>query len=122
MSVRNFLRRTIYNRSYVLDLMVGLLLITTIYFLVGQRNQTENLNRIAEQNHELNVQANDILQQIKGCTDPTGSCYQQGSRRTNDAVGNISQIIVLANACTDESGVQTAAEVEKCVRSMLKGK
>jgi hypothetical protein len=120
--VRQFLIDAMRSRSYVLDLMVALLLITTIYFLVGQRNQTENLNRIAEQNHQLNVQNSDILQRIKSCTDPTGSCYVQNTKRSDDAVGNINSIVVLANVCTDKPGEQTVAETQQCVRDLLKSK
>lgn len=118
--MRDFLRRTIYNRSYVLDVLVSLLLITTIYFLIGQRSLTENLNRIAVQNHELNQQNSDILQRIKSCTDPQGVCYQQNMQRTDDAVGDINKISVYAVACADKPGAQTAAEVKQCVVDLLK--
>jgi predicted PurR-regulated permease PerM len=118
--VRDFLRRTIYNRSYVLDVLVAVLLVTTIFFLIGQRNLTEQLTNIARLNHSLNLQNNDILSRIKSCTDPSGACYVQNTQRTGEAVDSINQIVVLANACTDKPGEQTVAEVEKCVRQALK--
>ena len=74
MTVREFLRKTIYNRSWVLDLVLILVLAVTIMFLVGQRNQTEQLKQIADYNKMLNTQNKTILDQIRSCTDPAGAC------------------------------------------------
>lgn len=111
---------SIRNRSYVLDLMVALLLITTIYFLVGQRNLSQELATVADQNHSLNVQNLELLQRVKSCTDPEGSCYQSNNARTGEAVGQINKVTIAAALCAKKTANPTEADMNKCVADMLK--
>jgi hypothetical protein len=122
-AMREYLRKTIYNRSWVLDLAVVITLFVTIFFLVGQQNQTDKIENIAKQNRSLNQETHDLAERVRDCTDPIGTCYKQGTQRTNDAVGKIGEISAIAAACADKAGEQTLAQIELCVRSvLLKGK
>jgi hypothetical protein len=121
--VRDFLRRTIYNRSWVLDLILLFVLATTIFFLVGQRNQTYQLARIADYNKTINLQNKQVLDQIMSCTDPRGPCYQNNQRVSHDAINNINRIALLAAYCASKTPpYATVAEVRKCVETGIAGK
>jgi tRNA G18 (ribose-2'-O)-methylase SpoU len=101
--VRELLAKTIYNRSWVLDLVLIMVLAVTIMFLVGQRNQTEQLNRVAQYNKELNTQNKEILDRIVDCTDPKGVCFQQGQDRTKDTINVLNRITLLAAYCSSKT-------------------
>jgi hypothetical protein len=121
--VRALLQRTIYNRSWVLDIMVATLLIVTIMFLVGQRNQNDQLVVIAQTNRTLNQQNKDILQQIHDCTDPNGRCYKLGGDRSDHAIANINRVTLLAAYCASKTPpFATIEQVRKCIENGVAGK
>lgn len=121
--MRAFLIASIRNRSYILDLLVALLLITTIYFLVGQKNQTEQLKTIANYNKTLSTQNRQILDRIMSCTNPDGACYQASQKSTGDAVANINTVSVTAAYCAKTTpNTATLQEFKKCIESQLKSK
>lgn len=60
------------------------------------------------------------------CTTPGGQCYQEGQKRTAEAIrqlveaneaGEVTtrEIVILAADCADNPGVDTADEIEACV-------
>jgi tRNA G18 (ribose-2'-O)-methylase SpoU len=114
------LRKTIYNRSYVLDFLVASLLVTTIFFLVGQRNNTEQLKQIADYNKNLGIQNQELLQRVKSCTDPDGVCYKSNNTRTAEAVGGINKITIFAVLCGNKIKNPTLDEMYKCIVAMQK--
>lgn len=59
------------------------------------------------------------LDRLIDCTTPGMSCYQEGQRRTAEAVGNINLVIQLSAACADRQGVDTYEQIVKCVSEGL---
>jgi hypothetical protein len=114
-ALREYLRRTIYNRSWVLDIMVAMLLIVTIFFLIGQRNLSNEIVELAKQNHQLNEQVHD-------CTDPTGACYQASRRSNAETIAQINKVTLFAAYCANKlSKTGTLADVRKCVETAVTG-
>jgi type II secretory pathway pseudopilin PulG len=119
--VRDFLSRTIHNRSYVLDLLVAFLLVTTIYFLVGQKNQTEQLARVADYNKLINTQNKQILDRIISCTDTNGECNVENQQKTSIVIANINKVSLLASYCAKTTPANaTLSTFQKCVEDQLK--
>lgn len=67
---------------------------------------------------------------ILDCTQPTGECYKEGQRRTGEVIRQLiesnqdtamitRQIVVLAAACADDPGNNSADEIERCVDRQL---
>jgi hypothetical protein len=120
--MRAFLARTIYNRSWVLDLILIMVLGVTIMFLIGQRNETDQLNKVAEYNKALNTQNKEILDRIVDCTDPAGKCFQEGQDRTKVTIDGLNRITLLAAYCSSKTPpYATVAEVRKCIESGING-
>jgi hypothetical protein len=65
--VTKLARNTIYSKRWVVDLLLLILLTTLLMVLVDQRRTYENVVRLGKSN-------NQILEQIKSCTDPKGEC------------------------------------------------
>jgi hypothetical protein len=120
--MRALLARTIYDRSWILDLIMIMVLAVTITFLVGQRNETDQLNRVAQYNKVLNIQNKQILDRIVDCTDPSGKCFQEGQSRTKDTINQLNRITLLAAYCSNKTPpYATVAEVRKCIVTGLTG-
>jgi tRNA G18 (ribose-2'-O)-methylase SpoU len=123
MIVREFLRKTIYNRSWVLDLILVATLAVTIMFLVGQRNQTEQLKDLANANKTLNTQNKQILDQIISCTDPKGVCSVLNQKRSSGVVENINKVTLFAAYCASKTPPYASVDdVRKCVEDAITGK
>lgn len=69
-----------------------------------------------------NVQS--TTDQLLDCTDPSGQCYQDGSRRQGEAVKNITneqkRIVTIAAYCAKQPGNNTLEQIEDCVNKELK--
>lgn len=65
--------------------LVTICLVVVIILLVQSRER-------GRENHEL-------LTTIRSCTEPTGTCYQSGQKRTASAVADINRVVILAAAC-----------------------
>jgi hypothetical protein len=121
--MREFLIRSLRSRSYVLDLLVALLLITTIFFLVGQQNQTAELTRLADYNKQLGIQNQELLQRVKSCTDPNGQCYLQNAKNTKVTVDGLNRVTFFSTYCASKTPPNsTMADVRKCVETAIAGK
>lgn len=122
MNVRDLLKRTIYNRSYVLDVLVSLLLVTTIYFLVAEHNLNAHIQGIAKQNNELNLQNKAILERVNSCTDPEGSCYKVNQQRSAKTIGDLNKVSLIAAYCASKTPPYVRlSDVRHCVEVAIKG-
>lgn len=82
----------------------------------------------------FNVSSNALAQQIKSgqkdtqrtaaiildCTQPSGTCFQNGERRTGQAVSLIKLAQVAAVACADRPGQQSLDEINACVERTMR--
>jgi hypothetical protein len=64
---------------------------------------------------------------ILDCTEPEGQCFKDSQERTEDAVGSINRVIVLAAACSvgvdpDWSVQRRQMEIQSCVIQRLSRK
>lgn len=61
--------------------------------------------------------------QVLDCTQPSGECYKQGTKRTATVVAGINagtkEVVVIAAGCARVPGNDTTAEVERCVNQEL---
>lgn len=66
---------------------------------------------------------------LTDCTVPGGKCYQEGQKRTAEAIrqlveaneaGEVTtrEIVILAADCADNPGVDTSKEIEQCVNDL----
>ena len=115
--------RSLRNRSYILDLMIGVLLVTTIFFLVGQRNLSEQIQNVTEHNRSLNLQSKQLGERIASCTDPNGACYKDNMEQTAKRVENINKISMFAAYCSSKTPpAASIAAVRKCIETAITGK
>ena len=74
-------------------------------------------------NSEINraalARTDETLQVIKSCTTPGKKCFDEGQKRTGEAVASINKVAVYAAACADKPRKQSVAEIEACVRKRL---
>lgn len=75
---------------------------------------------VAWQNQSIGRQNNEISEQIADCTNAGGGCYEEGRRRTGEAVSNIVRGNVYVHECLKVT--DTDAELEKCVAAKLANK
>lgn len=98
------------NRVRRRDNTVTLVLAAVIVLLLaGALTLTVQNAKIARQNRE-------ISRQVADCTTAGGRCYQEGQRRTGEAVADIARMQVLVEVCGSQPGVDTVAEVQRCVQ------
>lgn len=55
---------------------------------------------------------------VKDCTSPSGKCYQDGGRRTGQAVGSINTVTQIAVICADQYDGRAA--IEACIHEQLR--
>lgn len=100
-----------------------LIILTVIALLVMIFVSAAAWNRVGVQNEQLlKIAASNEkeLTLLIDCTDPKGQCYQEGQRRTGEAVGNINEVIIAAVYCADTMpNTATLEELEGCVKRIL---
>lgn len=74
-----------------------------------------SLVMLALVNRRTNTQNRQIIQQIGDCTTAGGTCYEDGQRRTGDAIAELVRAQLLVEACAQVPANDTAAELERCV-------
>lgn len=107
-------RGTIYSRRWVLDLLLLFAIVVLIILLAGQRTTYHEVIQLGEQNNQL-------LKEVKSCTDPSGTCAKRGQESTATAVSNINKITLMATYCANRQPPPAVLEdVRKCVAEELK--
>lgn len=61
-----------------------------------------------------------VLDRVKSCTTPGRKCFDDGQRRTANAVGDITQASIYASYCAAREPGQTVAEIQACVMRQFK--
>lgn len=64
--------------------------------------------------------SHDTLVTVEDCTTPGHKCYEDGVKRTREAVVQLEKIIIAANFCTRDLSNRTPGQVSECVRKVLK--
>jgi hypothetical protein len=102
--------RTLFVATAVLAVIAMLLLVTVT--AVGNRQVLD--------------QAVENGDRVRDCTTPGGECFEQAARRQAEVIGDppapINDVVILAAACADRPGVDTAAEIRTCVLDGLNEK
>jgi hypothetical protein len=76
------------------------------------------------------VQGKQTRDRIADCTTPGGECYQEGQKRTGEAIQILYEqgiarekitrtVVRLAAACADKPGSQTAQEILLCIEERM---
>jgi hypothetical protein len=93
-------------------LVVGLLLQVRTARTVNERlgAQLDQLAKVSRTNDAT-------FARMLDCTEPTGKCYQQGQRRTGEAIGSINDAAILAAVCAHQHA--DVADVRACVAEGL---
>lgn len=75
------------------------------------------------QNNGISREVHDTNEVIADCTNPSGKCAQQNSRRTGEAIGDIIRAEIYMAQCSrlypGESGPEFDRKLEKCVYDRL---
>lgn len=93
---------------FVLGVLVALLAMSTLYSI--QRTAT-----LAEAIRENQKSGRAVLDRVNDCTTPGRRCFDQGQKRTANAVGDITQASIYASYCAAREPGQTVAEIQRCV-------
>lgn len=91
-------------------LLIGMFILVCLVGVVGWGVLV--LTHTADQNKE-----NGDL--IRDCVTPQGQCYQDGSKRSAEAVKTINDVIVAAAACARSTPGGTVEEIRACVVKTL---
>ena len=78
------------------------------------------LQRLSKNSNELNQLTVTISERLQDCTTPGGSCYEQSRSGSSGAIRDINNITIAAAACADREGVDTVADIRKCIEDTLK--
>lgn len=62
---------------------------------------------------------NSTSKRLLDCTSPQGKCYQDGNRRTGEAIGNINRVSIYAAYCAKIPVNVTAKQIENCINAEL---
>jgi hypothetical protein len=92
--------------------MVAITTIVTAGFTIWSLAE---LQRVSDQNNEVNKLSITILERLQDCTTPGGGCYEQSREGTSGAINNINEVTVAAAACADREGVNTVTDIRKCI-------
>lgn len=75
------------------------------------------------QNNGISREVHDTNEVIADCTNPSGKCAQQSSRRTGEAIGDIIRAEIYMAQCSrlypGEAGPEFDRKLEKCVYDRL---
>lgn len=104
------------RKETLVSLGLGALAIIFIIIVLGVAIQNRTIANDAKHSAD-NAQATAAL--IKDCTTPSGRCYQDGSKRTGGAVGNIIKAQVIVAECSRDFPSNNA-KFESCVATRLK--
>lgn len=88
-----------------------------LLMILGVLSVSITNTRLARQNQRLSRQVQTTSEQIRDCTQPGGHCYEDGRKRTGDAVAGIVRGQVAVAECTKTTGSDAA--LETCVRDKL---
>lgn len=98
----------------VITLLAAALTITLLTATIVGADNTATIRQAQRESAES-------LQIIRSCTTPGMQCFDEGQKRTADAVADINRVAVYAAACADKPGVQGRDEIYACVvRSLAK--
>lgn len=75
-------------------------------------------------NGRMSRRNQEVLREVRSCTQPGGACYKRGQEATGSAVASINTITIAAAACAvvvDRSGsaAQIEDEIKLCVQQRL---
>jgi hypothetical protein len=98
---------------FVLGLLVAMLAMSTLYSI--QRTAV-----LAEAIRENQKSGRAVLDRVNNCTTPGRKCFDDGQRRTANAVGDITQASIYASYCAAREPGQTVAEIQACVMRQFK--
>jgi hypothetical protein len=114
--VTRLVRNTIYSKRWVVDLLLFIFLVALMVTLVEQRSTYNRVLEVGRSN-------NQILREVRSCTDPKGDCAVRGNKSTRDAVSTINDISIDAAYCASKQPPPARAEdVRACVVALLKDK
>lgn len=98
----------------IIALLVGALVVTLLTATIVGADNTNTIRATQRDNAET-------LRLIRSCTTPGRECFDEGQKRTADAVADINRVAIYAAACADKPGVQGRDEIYACViRSLAK--
>ena len=96
----------------LVGLSIAALIVTVVASVLVSANNSEAIRSAQRTNTET-------LELIRSCTTPGKPCFDEGQKRTGEAVGTINQVSVFAAACADAPKRQSVKEIEACVRDRL---
>lgn len=73
---------------------------------------------VSFQNNSLAHQNRKLSDQIRSCTQPGGTCYEQGRQRTGQAVSGLVEAQIMVAVCA--RATDTEADLRRCVNERLR--
>lgn len=119
--VTRLARGTIYNRRFIIDLMIFIVLVALVFLLVIERINYNKLLDLNQQGAQRGVENARILKEVLSCTQPEGECSKRGTDASKTAVSSINQVVVDAAYCASKIPPPVSADVvRECVTDELK--
>lgn len=108
----NRIRRRDNRVTHAAAVVIVLLLVAAI--VLTAQNQ-----RLARQNTDLGRQNQRISELIADCTTEGGTCYEEGRRRTGDAISEVVRANIAVQQCAERVSPDL---LESCVSDALDGR
>lgn len=117
---RPWLRPLAFAVAY---LALGALIVGVLYLIVQIYGLADSIRTAQKGNTKTITNSQETLDVVKDCTQPKGTCYQDGQKRTGQAVQDISeattQASIYAAYCVHREPDASVAKIEACVNQQF---
>lgn len=103
----------------VLMALAGALAVAVIWAVFATRTTQLDRAKSGDVTLRAAVAAEKGTNLLVDCLTVGGKCFERQQAQTADVLGVLRRYIVLASACADKPGEQTADEIESCVERRL---
>lgn len=107
---------------FVIGAAATLVVVALIYSILLSAANSAKINERQQDAIVTIDKTDEILAEVRGCTTPGERCYERGLKQTAEAVGKVSEVIVLASACASGPTARDPLYIQTCVLDALKDK
>jgi len=114
-------RAELWKRRLIVFIAVAVtcLFILLSYVIARQGQTIEEIRATQQDGSPSSRRLITLSNLIADCVTPGRPCYDDGQKRTANAVGSINEITAITVACGDLPGEQTVAQIRACVTKQL---
>lgn len=110
--------------------LAGIAVLGLVFVVLGTYSNTDATDADVEAIRQTQKDTRATLNLIRSCTTPAGQCYEDGNKRTGEAIAAIVEsqtslhretrrYAATAAACADRPGPQTTRQIARCIRKEI---